>query len=170
MKEIWKAIPGYESQYEVSNLGRVRSLTREVICLGGKTRCRHVAIRKGRLLRPGRNTKLGHVTVALGRHNTINVHRLVMLAFIGACPKGREVLHANGIASDNRISNLRYGTRSENNRDIISHGNRKVNIGQIREIRSLANSGLPKLKIGSIFSISRSAVYAIINRSYYKHV
>jgi hypothetical protein len=42
------------------------------------------------------------------------VHRLVLLAFVGPCPAGHEVLHLNHQPADNRLENLRYGTRSEN--------------------------------------------------------
>lgn len=61
------------------------------------------------------------------RHNhatsvTTSVHRLVALAFIGPCPEGMEVLHINGEPDDNRLENLRYGTRAENVADTIRHG------------------------------------------------
>lgn len=125
-KEVWKTIPGYP-HYQVSDKGRVRSLDRTIkMSRGGKYNTIYEKTIKGQLLKPGRNTKQGHVTVSLGRYNSINVHRLVMLAFKGQCPKGKEVLHINGKADDNRLINLRYGTRSENNRDISRHGKRKI--------------------------------------------
>lgn len=43
-----------------------------------------------------------------------DIHQIVLEAFCGPCPDGMEVLHGNGIRTDNRLSNLRYGTRSEN--------------------------------------------------------
>lgn len=101
--EVWVAIPGYESKYQVSDAGRVRSMDH----WDGR---RNV---KGRVLRPG-STKSGHVSVSLGRSNSKLVHGLVMLAFVGPRPQGMEVLHQNHIPWDNRKSNLRYGTRSEN--------------------------------------------------------
>ena len=51
-----------------------------------------------------------------------DIHQIVLEAFCGPCPDGMEVLHGNGIRTDNRLSNLRYGTRSENNADSIRHG------------------------------------------------
>lgn len=49
------------------------------------------------------------------------VHRLVMAAFVGPCPDGIEVCHNNGNPADNRLSNLRYGTHSENQLDQVKH-------------------------------------------------
>lgn len=106
MKEIWKAIPGYEGQYEVSDLGRVKSYRR---------------YKEGRILRPGRMPQ-GHLSVALGRRNSQCVHKLVLLAFVGPAPLNHECLHANGIPSDNRLENLRWGTRTENILDAVKHG------------------------------------------------
>lgn len=102
--EVWKPIPGYEPKYEVSDAGNVRSRDH----WDGR---RNVT---GRQLRPGTQSKCGHVTVSLGRHNSKTVHSLVLLAFVGARPDGHDVLHMNHVASDNRLVNLRYGTRSEN--------------------------------------------------------
>jgi hypothetical protein len=50
------------------------------------------------------------------------VHRLVLLAWVGPPPAGTEACHNNGMADDNRLVNLRWGTRSENTRDMVSHG------------------------------------------------
>jgi hypothetical protein len=67
----------------------------------------------GKVLSPGSNNS-GHVTVALGKGNSKTVHSLVLLAFVGPRPDKHDVLHLNHIPFDNRLSNLRYGTRSEN--------------------------------------------------------
>lgn len=50
------------------------------------------------------------------------VHRAVLLAFVGPCPDGEEARHDNGIASDNRLTNLSWGTRLDNMRDKARHG------------------------------------------------
>lgn len=120
--EIWKDLPGQEGRYQVSNMGSVRSTDRpvRVVCHGVDT----VRIAKGKLLRPGRN-KSGHVTVAIGRGNSRQVHQLVLEAFVGPCPDGCEVLHLNHNPADNRLENLRYGTRSENLRMDYAAGKRQ---------------------------------------------
>lgn len=112
--ELWKVIPGWED-YEVSNLGRIRSLDR-VDSLG-----RHL---RGKLRPPCVNTG-GYLQVGLsrnGRRTKQLIHRLVMLAFIGPPPPGQDVCHGDGTRTNNHLDNLRYDTRSANNRDAVLHG------------------------------------------------
>lgn len=54
------------------------------------------------------------------RHHQI--HRLVLRAFVGPCPEGMEVLHADDDPMNNNLGNLRYGTRSENQYDRVRNG------------------------------------------------
>lgn len=111
----WRAIPGYEGLYEVSNHGQVRSLDR-VTAQG-------VSI-KGRIRCCGPNA-YGYPTLALNKDGARKiqlVHRLVLLAFVGPCPEGHEGLHADGTRNNNRLDNLSYGTRSDNVRDSLKHG------------------------------------------------
>lgn len=111
MSEVWKDIPGYEGKYQASNLGRVRSVDRRVrVVPRGVEATRPV---KGRVLRPA-PSKTGHISVVLGRGNTMSVHKCVALAFLGPYPEGHEVLHLDHDPANNRVGNLRYGTRSEN--------------------------------------------------------
>jgi hypothetical protein len=104
--EIWKLVPEYDGKYEVSDQGRVRSFQRYP---------------QGRILRPGRMPS-GHLSVALGRGNSQCVHKLVLLAFVGAAPDKHECRHLNGDPADNRLENLCWGTRSENINDAVRHG------------------------------------------------
>ena len=108
MQEVWKPIPGYEGWYEVSDQGHVRTFRRGA---------------NGRLLKPGRMPQ-GHLSVALGRGNSQCVHKLVLLAFVGPAPDKHECCHNNGDPADNRLENLRWGTRSENIKDAYAHGAR----------------------------------------------
>lgn len=109
--EEWRPIPGWDG-YEVSSLGRVLSHRRA----------------KSRLLRLSRSPK-GYLRAGLydGERyrrgpRTIAVHRLVMLAFVGPCPVGKEVRHLDGNPGHNTLSNLTYGTHAENVADSIAHG------------------------------------------------
>lgn len=113
--ENWRAIPGYEGSYEVSDLGRVRSLDR-IISSGHR--------RRGLILKPIRHER-GYPMVNLWRSNSQRmqlVHRLVLAAFIGPAPKGFESLHADGDATNAALSNLSWGTHSENEYDQVDHG------------------------------------------------
>src|SRR5690606_23518834 len=109
---------------QVSSLGRVRSLTRQItqIGRGGNPFTRTI---KGRILRPGRYCSSGHVSVVLKKGSIGKpVHQLVMLAFKGPTPAGEEIRHLNGIPTDNRLSNLAFGTRTDNILDVYRIGKR----------------------------------------------
>lgn len=92
MKEIWKDIAGYEDLYEVSNLGRIRSLIwhpKKVMSTKRKNKDYiHVRLTKN------------------GNHATVLVHRVVYEAFKGEIPSGFQVHHKDGNKQNNRISNL----------------------------------------------------------------
>jgi hypothetical protein len=123
MTETWRDIPGFEGRYQVSDLGRVRSLDHRVrLVVHGVETAR---LSPGRILRPGAQAS-GHVTVALGRGNSRPVHQLVLAAFVGPCPAGQEVLHGNHQPADNRLDNLEYGTRSDNLKMDYRDGRRTV--------------------------------------------
>jgi len=118
--EQWRDVPGWEGLYQVSDLGRVRSLQRTIVYSNGDT---HTVL--GRVRKPNGNGH-GYLTVSLYRRNSEvrrYIHRLVLEAFVGPCPPGQEACHGNGNPADNRLSNLRWDTRMENVRDTARHGN-----------------------------------------------
>lgn len=116
VSEIWRPVVGYEGVYEVSSMGRVRSLERYIVERSGKRRRW-----SGRMLTPRLAAKGYHLlTLQGGRHRRL--HQLVAEAFLGPCPPGCEVRHRNGDHTDSRLANLAYGTHSENVRDSIEHG------------------------------------------------
>jgi hypothetical protein len=121
MEEIWKEVPGYEGFYEVSDLGRVRSLDRSV------TYGRHgAAAYKGRLLQQ-RLTANGYPLVGLsvgGRVKSHYIHHLVLLAFAGPRPETEargEIRHLDGDKTHNALENLAYGTIHDNWQDRRRH-------------------------------------------------
>ena len=110
----WRTVPGWDGLYEVSIEGEVRSLTRIVKGRYGPTRY------KGRLLRPGFSTGYALVTLVetgQGRRQQFYVHDLVLAAFVGPKPIGLEVCHGESGALVNKLTNLRYDTRSANAND-----------------------------------------------------
>jgi hypothetical protein len=117
--ERWLPVVGYEKSYEVSDRGRVRSVTRNVTLRNGQIR--HY---KGRVLRAG-VCPSGHLLVYL---RTVEksaprlVHRLVLETFVGLRPPNMECCHGNGNPADNRLENLRWDTRSGNMFDTVRHG------------------------------------------------
>lgn len=162
MKEIWKPVLGHELEYEVSNLGNVRSKDRIIEQASGKQgNKKYKYNKKGKLLRPGRCTG-GHVSVAIGRRNSRLVHHLVLEAFVGLRPEGTECLHKNGNPKDNRLENLHWGSRAQNIRDKKWHGTpHKLSIPQIKDIKkSLKNNESPTL-IARKHSVSLSTIWGI---------
>jgi hypothetical protein len=125
MEEIWKDIPGYGGHYMASNLGRIKVKTRKVRKFCGLHGKEVDQIYKERLLNPSKADKYGHMSVHLGvdkKKYVVAVHRLVLFAFVGYPHEGHEGCHNNGIASDNRIENLRWDTHANNNLDRKKHG------------------------------------------------
>lgn len=119
-KEVWKSIPGHKG-YEVSNLGRVRSIDRWV-----KQSHERRRFALGRILRQyyagGRGPHNRYLTTHLGaKYQNMYVHHLVALAFLGKTPRGKEICHNNGSRHDNRLENLRFDTRFKNVFDVIKH-------------------------------------------------
>jgi hypothetical protein len=103
---IWKDVVEFENIYKVNNSGEVLTVSTEF---------RNV--KPGKLLKPTL-CKNGYSIVRLwknGKSTSRYVHRVVMESFIGSCPNGQEVNHINGMRSDNRLENLEYVTRSQNN-------------------------------------------------------
>lgn len=113
MKEIWKDIEGYEGLYQVSNMGRVRSLERIA-------RNNHKI--KEKILTPYLQIS-GYLKVHLRKDNssyTPFIHRLVAQAFLPNPSNKPQVDHINTNRADNRVCNLRWTTISENRKNPIT--------------------------------------------------
>lgn len=123
MTETWKDIPGYEGQYRVSDLGRVKHLPRPIrfVSKRGNESWRKTA---ERILSPNitRNGyTLAHLQVNAVRASP-TVHELVLSAFVGPRPNRMDVNHINGVKADNRLCNLEYVTRTENHKHAVRTG------------------------------------------------
>lgn len=148
--ERWVPVPGYEGLYEISDLGRVRSLDRYVMRQGGLASGRLMRVR-GRIIRPGKGSDMDRLKVSLHRDGdgrTIGVHVIVMLAFCGPRPAGMDICHNDGDATNNRLSNLRYDTRAANMEDMKRHGRSpQLNRTQCPRGHALA---APNLRLGQL--------------------
>lgn len=165
LKENWHPVVGFEGLYEVSDQGCVRSIKRRVRCKASALRCAHWRTYPGKMLRPGRFTPSGHVSVVLGhRRNGSPVHQLVLTAF------GQEGRHRNGIANDNRLNNLRYGTYADNIRDVFEHGGRKIDAAGVRSLRAKRKRGATFAELSAEFGICLSHVGNVVHRRRYAHV
>ena len=123
IEEQWRAIPGHEDLWEVSDQGRIRSLDR-IASATGRGDGKYLV--PGRVmkqqLQAGKPTKQ-YLMVTLGCRGAgvapkrIYVHQVVALAFIGPCPNGQVVRHLDDNQLDNRLANLAYGTPKQNMAD-----------------------------------------------------
>jgi len=119
--EVWRPVVGYDGLYEVSDMGRVRTLPHTRRSRSGRT-----AQVRLRLIRP---VKLppphNHWTITLsrdGKRTSYPLHTLVLTAFSGPAPSGMQCRHMDGDPDNNRLDNLQWGTPLENAADRDRHG------------------------------------------------
>ena len=101
--EIWKSCVGYESFYEVSNFGNVRSLKRPVktslgIALKGGINLKKIIASTG--------YEVVNLTTGAKKRKQEHVHRLVLRAFCGDPPPKMEACHSDGVRTNNVLTNL----------------------------------------------------------------
>lgn len=175
--EIWKSIEGF-NRYEVSNLGRVRSLN---VTYTNSTGVQRSII--GRILKYG-YYKDGYSKVILSQKSilkTLKVHRLVAKAFIPNLENKPYVNHINGIKTDNRVQNLEWVTPKENSQHFFSsdlyvcnnngekNGMSKMKKEDIIKIREMRKTMSIKY-VAYFFNISHSQVSSIANKKSWCHV
>src|SRR5699024_1745954 len=123
-KEIWKPITGYEGKYEVSNQGRVKSLSRTICCGRNKRTVRNV----GERIISTKNISHGYKKTDLFKGNIRKqffVHRLVAYAFVPNPLKKPNVNHLDGNKLNNRAENLEWVTQKENIHHAMASGLKK---------------------------------------------
>lgn len=107
MKEVWKDIKGFEGIYQVSNLGKVRSLTRKVWNY----------TKPGRILKPHFKNN-GYLQISLSDGENVSkhiyIHRLVAQAFIPNPNNLPQINHKDFNKQNNVVNNLEWVTTSEN--------------------------------------------------------
>jgi hypothetical protein len=174
INEIWKAIPGFPA-YDVSNRGRVRSYWR-FVKIGYNLGSRSVIDQSPQKILKHGFDKDGYPKVTLRedrKPHSHRVHQLVLRAFVGPCPEGLVSMHLDGTRDNNFLSNLCYGTQSENHKDKFKHGynlygmngpSRKLTDSQVRAIRDLyAHGSYSHSQLGKIFNVSSSNIGCIVN-------
>lgn len=179
MDETWRTIDGFSGFYQVSNLGRIRSVDRKIY---NKGCCAWQEV-KGCILKPtydkGGYTYVGLHDNSNGKTKTFKTHRLVALYFIEGFEDGLEVNHKNGVRDDNRAENLEWCTRSGNMLDRYKRGynptGEKNNSAKLKNdyipiITTLYDSGVPQGKIAKAFNVSQGTISHVIRRRHYKEV
>ena len=168
MDEMWRPVVGYETEYEISSRGCVRSLPRKVRHLNGDRTI------PARVLKP-QQEPAGHLYIRSlgGRGGKLAwIHRMVYEAFIGEIPPGMDIRHLNGNPSDNRPENLAAGTRVENAHDVYSYGGkyRKLYREDVLEIRRRLESGEPPKTLAKDFGVTPQTIYNIRTRRTFNYI
>lgn len=120
MKEVWKDIEGYAGLYQVSNLGRVKSLKRVVNRNDGRKN--YVG---ERILKQKFTGQAKYPAVILSSqtiHRTCSIHRLVASAFLPLVEGKDQVNHIDGVKANNTVGNLEWCTKSENSKHAFDTG------------------------------------------------
>jgi hypothetical protein len=178
-EEVWKDIPNYEGYYQISNLGRVISLTRIVLDKNGVAK--NI---KSKAIKSTLNKYNGYLTIAPcvnSKNKQLYVHRLVLSAFTNNPFNKKFVNHKNGIKTDNRLENLEWVTPSENSIHAVEIGLSKTKGGSnpmakltqehILDIRKRFADGISAYKIAKDLGfISNSAIRLIVLRKRWKHI
>jgi hypothetical protein len=169
MIEVWKTIKDYPN-YECSSHGRIRR------CTAARS------TRVGSILKTSLNNK-GYPVWATrtveGKFKLLLVHRIVCKTFHGEAPTEKhQVAHSDGSRTNNHISNLRWATASENNKDKELHGrvNRGVKNGNnqlsdfsVRVIKRLSGC-VSARAMGLIFGVSHTTISSINTGKTWSHV
>lgn len=160
-KEIWKET-NESPNYQVSNKGNLRRLVK------GKWQL---------LISNSKSYRYIHIN-----GKSLAVHRLVAIAFIDNSDNKPEVNHINGIRSDNRVKNLEWCTRRENEKHAYeiglaySHpgekcGRSKLTDKQVTEIRKLyLQKNIPLWFLCEIYKMGQTAMSDIVNYRTFKHL
>lgn len=166
MEEIWKDVEGYKGLYQISNLGRVKSLKDNI----GNHR---ILIKKLSL------NKNGYFFVRLWKNGIAKncyIHRLTMVGFNSNVENKRTINHKDGNKQNNNIDNLEWNTYSENENHAYKLGlksgllgklnpSAKLNQDEVDLIRKLRNEYKIKLKtLSSLFDISIATI-SLISRN-----
>jgi hypothetical protein len=175
MEEIWKDIKGYEGYYQVSNLGRVKSLNRYVKYPNGSLRLFKEKILCQYIMSNGYYT----VCLAQVKKKVHLVHRLICKTFLKNTEEKRTVNHINGIKTDNNLMNLEWCSYSENQKhahrlglsDTKGEKNAasKLTEQQAKEIK-YGHKGLTQTEIAKIYGIDRRTVSNIRLEKRWKHI
>jgi hypothetical protein len=175
--ENWKDVIGFEGYYQVSNLGKIKSLSRYIKHSRGSD-----MLLKEKILSTQVNCH-GYLKVILSKHNsqkTFRVHTLVCKAFLNNPENKRDINHINGNKTDNRLINLEYNTRSENMKHCFriglnchkgqNHNQSKLNEKDVLDIRSEKYKGFKIKDIAFIYGVKPCTISNIIAKRIWIHI
>lgn len=176
MREIWKDVQGYKGQYQVSNLGRVKSLKRKLE--NGRTVSEKILNSSSK-----KKTQDGYLMVALAGR-TFRVNRLVATAFIPNPDNKPVVNHIDGNKENNKADNLEWATISENMLHAYRCGLKTAMIGEENrnakltrdQVKAIRNEYVPYSQqygsnaLAKKYNVSNVTITNIVNYKTYKNV
>lgn len=176
MEEIWKDIKDYVGLYQVSNLGRVKSLKRRVKKWNGYRMI-------GEKILKSKLDKNGYCLITLCKNNidkTFKMHRLVAQSFIPNPQNKPEINHKNNQKQKNYVKNLEWVTSKENKQHSIkngwfhtakgeNNGHAKLTEKQVLEIRNLYPK-LNQLQLAKKYDVGGTTIHDIVHKIHWKHI
>lgn len=169
--EIWRPVVGHEADYEVSNMGRIRRISRARRAVPGSI---IVAVPNDK----------GYLYVGLhrdGRQRTVAVHKIVAIAFMNPPLNARwEINHIDGVKANCRLENLEFSTRLANIRHAWAmglmprgekRGHAKLSDDQVREIRRRHGvGGVSKTALAREIGVSFHTIFDVLAGRTWRHV
>jgi len=163
-QEVWKEVPGY-SRYQVSNLGNMKSF-----CYGRETP-----------LTPGVTRKRRHVDIWSDerKNKEMFVYNVVLMTFVGPCPKGMQACHYDGNSMNDRLDNLRWDTPKNNKKDNFrlgiegfgeKAGRSKLTNSQAKSIQNEYHNGTKVKNLMGKYGLCKTAIWRIIKGVTYKEI
>ena len=136
-----------------------------------------------RWLKPSKDLQ-GRLMVILynDKRRACRLHRLVLETYVGPCPQGMECRHLDGIETNNKLDNLKWGTHSENELDKVEHGT--ISRGEqsscakltesivllIRQLWNIRWMDIQQRELAEMFGVSPDTICLIVNRRRWKHI
>lgn len=173
--ENWADIQDYEGYYQVSNMGRIKSLQRMIIDKNGSYR-----FFWEKILRQSKSRGYLVVGLSIESQNKVkSVHRLVGIHHVPNPENKPEINHKKGIKIDNRATELEWMTHAENSQHAVDSGLTKNEKGakggraklseqQVVEIKRLIKVGMKQKTIASMFGVLPTNISAINKKIIWK--